>query len=164
MTESCSPQVFPNSGILKTPAYIKTWVGVPVFQTILPYESNDLPRGGGWGSVRNILFSNFTVENASQGPYITQDYGDDGKHSGSSLIDVSNVAFVGFSGSLAASATIAATVNCTKTSPCYNVDFKDLKLKGPNLSASSSSGNNKKYPAGKCTFVETSGVHGLQGC
>ena len=40
-------------------AYIKTWVGALVPQS--SYENAGLPRGGGWGSIRNVLFSNFEV-------------------------------------------------------------------------------------------------------
>lgn len=45
-------------------AYIKTWVGDLVPQNPSAngyYENAGQPRGGGWGSVRNILFSNFIV-------------------------------------------------------------------------------------------------------
>lgn len=70
-------------------AYIKTWVGKLINQT--SYESDYQPRGGGWGSVRNVLFSNFLVHGAGNGPTITQDSGDDGTAPGSSLMEVSNI-------------------------------------------------------------------------
>lgn len=42
-------------------AYIKTWVGELVSGGDRDYESDYQPRGGGWGSVTNILFSNFQL-------------------------------------------------------------------------------------------------------
>jgi hypothetical protein len=55
---------------------IKTWVGALVPQKASAngfYENAGQPRGGGWGSVRNIVFSNFQVEGADAGPTIDQD-------------------------------------------------------------------------------------------
>ncbi|KAG6366784.1 hypothetical protein INS49_000964 [Diaporthe citri] len=57
-------------------AYIKTWVGELVPQD--SYESDYLPRGGGWGVVQNILFENFYVEGAAAGPSISENSGNNG--------------------------------------------------------------------------------------
>ena len=45
-------------------AYIKTWVGALVPQD--SYESEYQPRGGGWGSVRNILFGKSCTDNVAR--------------------------------------------------------------------------------------------------
>lgn len=77
-------------------AYIKTWMGGLVPQD--SYESGGLPRGGGWGTVRNLLFENFYVEGAKNGPTIDQDSGDNGSYAGTSKMLVSNVIFQNFTG------------------------------------------------------------------
>ena len=70
-------------------AYIKTWIGEPAPQE--GYESAGAPRGGGWGEVRNILFSNFEIAGANSGPAITQGNGDNGSFAGTSNMLVSTV-------------------------------------------------------------------------
>ncbi|KAL4866695.1 pectin lyase fold/virulence factor [Aspergillus spectabilis] len=60
--------------------YIKTWMGHLVPQD--HYESGGIPRGGGWGSVRNITFRNVDVNTAERGLLITQDNGDNGSFAG----------------------------------------------------------------------------------
>lgn len=67
-------------------AYIKTWIGEKAPQS--SYESAGLPRGGGWGVVRNILFSNFHLEGANSAAAITQDSGNNGSFSGTSNMQV----------------------------------------------------------------------------
>lgn len=73
-------------------AYIKTWVGALVLQS--SYESNYQPRGADWGSVRNILFANFHDQGADSGPAITEGSGNNGSYSGTSLLEISNIAFM----------------------------------------------------------------------
>lgn len=70
-------QILTYNDDMETAAYIKTWVGELVPQS--SYESDYLPRGGGWGVVTNILFENFYVQGASVGPDITQSSGNNGK-------------------------------------------------------------------------------------
>lgn len=65
--------------------YIKIWMGHLVPQD--NYESGGKPRGDGWGKVRNLLFSNFHLENVSRGPSITQDNGNYGSFAGTSRIE-----------------------------------------------------------------------------
>ena len=77
-------------------AYIKTWMGGLVPQS--SYESAGLPRGGGWGSVKNVLFSNFEVNGSDAGPGITQSNGDNGSYAGTSKMSLSNIAYVNFTG------------------------------------------------------------------
>ncbi|KAL9625433.1 MAG: hypothetical protein Q9160_000496 [Pyrenula sp. 1 TL-2023] len=73
-------------------AYIKTWVGVPTLQTGSGngvYESGGVPRGGGTGAVRNILFENFEIMGANNAAAISQSSGSNGNGSlgGTSLLE-----------------------------------------------------------------------------
>lgn len=135
-------------------AYIKTWVGALVPQDDRGYESDYQPRGAGWGSVRNIVFSNFRVEGADSGPSINQDSGDNGTFSGTSLMDVSNVAFVNWTGWLNGKET-TASVSCSTVHPCYNIDLENVELRTAENSTSTGSG--------KCEYIEEGGVHGIEG-
>ena len=106
-------------------AYIKTWMGGLVPQS--SYESGGLPRGGGWGVVRNLLFSNFEVYGASSGPAINQNSGDNGSYTGTSKMEVSNVSFENFTGYLAGSTT-AASFTCSDVHPCHGISVKNVTL------------------------------------
>lgn len=137
-------------------AYIKTWMGGLVPQS--SYESAGKPNGGGWGSVENVLFSNFIVHGASAGPAITQDNGDNGSYAGTSLMSISNVAFVNFTGYLDdVTDDVIASVSCSEVHPCYNIDFQNIDLY-PSKNASTYGGNVT------CQYTATGGVHGLPGC
>ncbi len=68
-------------------AYIKTWIGEQAPQS--SYESAGLPRGGGWGNVRNVLFSHFDIQGANLAAAITQSSGNNGSFSGTSNMLVS---------------------------------------------------------------------------
>jgi galacturan 1,4-alpha-galacturonidase len=135
-------------------AYIKTWVGALVPQSF--YESAGLPRGGGWGSIRNVLFSNFEVYGADVGPAITQDNGDNGSYSGTSLMSISNVAFVNFTGYLEGTSKEIASISCSDVHPCYNIDFENVVLY-PRENATTPGD-------GLCKYTAEGGVHGLKGC
>lgn len=105
---------------------IKTWVGALVPQNPSAngyYENAGLPRGGGWGSVRNIHFSNFVVQGADAGPTIDQNSGNNGSFAGTSLMDISNIAFTNFTGWLSGkeSKNRTASVSCSKVHPCFNI-------------------------------------------
>ncbi|KAF7714264.1 Galacturan 1,4-alpha-galacturonidase [Penicillium ucsense] len=134
-------------------AYIKTWIGALVPQK--GYESAGLPRGGGWGSVSNILFSNFDIQGANLGPAITQDSGNNGSFSGSSLMSISNVAFVNFTGNIATTKSRTSSVSCSKVHPCYNIDFDNVALYPTNSTT---------VGTGSCKYTADGGVHGLSGC
>ncbi|KAE8149622.1 galacturan 1,4-alpha-galacturonidase C [Aspergillus avenaceus] len=135
-------------------AYIKTWSGVPTPQD--HYESAGLPRGGGWGNVRNILFSNFDIEGADVGPVITQNEGNNGSFDGTSLMTVSNVAYANFTGFVLKEKDVISTVSCSKTHPCYNIDFDNVVLYP---------GSNAPNPGvGSCKYTAKGGIHGLEGC
>lgn len=136
-------------------AYIKTWTGIPVNTS--GYESGNQPRGGGWGNIRNILFSNFWVQGADSGPAITQDNGANSSTKGTSLLAISNVAFVNFTGHLsgAEKANRTVSVSCSRVHPCYNVDFENVDLRVSEDSTSTGTSS--------CSLVALGGVHGLNG-
>ncbi|KAJ5911459.1 galacturan 1-4-alpha-galacturonidase C [Penicillium subrubescens] len=134
-------------------AYIKTWVGALVPQS--SYESAGQPRGAGWGSVTNVLFSNFDIQGANSGPAITQDNGNNGSLSGTSLMSISNVAFVNFTGTIDTSKSTTASVSCSKAHPCYNIDFDNVVLYPVNSTTAGT---------GTCKYTADGGVHGLSGC
>ncbi|EAW23158.1 putative extracellular exo-polygalacturonase [Aspergillus fischeri NRRL 181] len=135
-------------------AYIKTWVGALVPQS--SYESAGLPCGGGWGNVRNILFSNFEVQGANAGPSVNQDSGNNGSYSGSSLMTVSNIVFANFTGYTSGGTSVTSKVSCSEVHPCYNIEFDDVLLY-PGKNASN-------LGTGSCKYTANGGVHGLEGC
>ncbi|TKA56114.1 putative galacturan 1,4-alpha-galacturonidase C, partial [Friedmanniomyces simplex] len=133
-------------------AYIKTWVGKLVSGGDRDYESDFLPRGGGWGSVTNMLFSNFHVYGASAGGVVSQDSGDNGTAKGTSNMLISNVAFVNFTGYLNDRPT-TASVSCSERQPCYNIDYRNYTLYTSN--------NDTSTGVASCEWTETGGVHGV---
>jgi galacturan 1,4-alpha-galacturonidase len=86
--------IVPNNGGIRNGAYIKTWIGSLALQT----AAGGVPRGG--GVVRNVLFSNFNLHGPSDGTAIAQNSGNNGSAYLPSKMQVSNVAFVNFTGSL----------------------------------------------------------------
>ncbi|TVY34599.1 putative galacturan 1,4-alpha-galacturonidase C [Lachnellula occidentalis] len=136
-------------------AYIKTYVGALVPQS--GYESAGLPRGGGWGVVRNILFQNFKIQGAGIGPNINQDSGNNGSFSGTSKMQVSDVRFVDFEGYMAgAKGNRTAVVSCSTVHPCYGIELDGMKL-------ASSENATEVGAQGTCSYVEEGGVKGLTG-
>jgi galacturan 1,4-alpha-galacturonidase len=148
--------ILTHNADMEDSAYIKTWVGVQLPQA--SYESAGLPNGGGWGTVQNIVFENFFVQGAGIGPAITQDNGDNGSFVGSSLMEVSNIAFVNWTGYVNAGTNLrTASVSCSKVHPCFNIAIKNVTL-APSINAT-------ETPAmGTCQFTATNGVSGLVGC
>lgn len=137
-------------------AYIKTWIGVQLPQS--SYESAGEPNGGGWGSVENIVFSNFDIQGANAGPGISQDSGDNGSYPGTSLMQISNIAFVNFTGYLnsAPSNDAVAKVSCSKVHPCYNIAFDNVDIHpAQNISS---------FGGVSCAYTASGGVNGLSGC
>ena len=129
--------------------YIKTWMGHLVPQE--NYESGGKPRGGGWGKIRNLLFSNFYLVDVSRGPYITQDNGNNGSFSGTSKMEVSNIVFRNFTGTLKEPAdSRLGDISCSKVYPCYNISFEMME----NLEAAE----------GWCQWTEPGTIFGLPGC
>ena len=133
---------------METSAYIKTWVGALVPQS--SYESAGLPRGDGWGVVNNIRFEDFHVEGADAGPLITQDSGDNGSFPGTSKIEISNVAFVNFTGYTWTDTT--ASISCSNVHPCFNIAIEGLDLQ---VNQTGDVGSET------CQYNARGGVHGL---
>jgi galacturan 1,4-alpha-galacturonidase len=137
-------------------AYIKTWMGGLVPQS--SYESAGLPRGGGWGVVRNILFANFLIKGAAIGPNINENSGDNGSYSGTSLMEISNIAFVNFTGYMEGAKGIrTAVVSCSKVYPCFNIALR-------NMSLAASENGTYTGAVGTCSLTAAGGVTGLEGC
>ncbi|KAI9713204.1 MAG: hypothetical protein M1820_001189 [Bogoriella megaspora] len=132
-------------------AYIKTWVGALIPQS--SYESAGQPRGGGWGSVRNIEFANFNLQGPDNGIGISENSGDNGTFKGTSLLDVSNIAFVNFTGYT--NAGKAGSFSCSNVHLCYNIDVKNWTVTaGQNATGTGTFG---------CAYIEPGGVHGVTG-
>jgi len=134
-------------------AYIKTWVG-----KLLPqpsYESAFQPRGAGWGNVRNILFSNFKLVGAQLATAITQDSGDNGTFPGTSLMTVSNVAFVNFTGYVnttgAANTSVVNDISCSGINPCYGITYDNFNV----------SNLNSQTEITTCQYTRAGGVFGV---
>jgi len=136
-------------------AYVKTWIGVPTAQK--GYESAGVPRGGGWGEVYNITFSNFDVQGADGPPTISQDNGISGKKelSGTSKMQVSKITFENFRGFLNGRSSITANINCSKVKPCFDIVFRNMRLNPKNGAGD--------FGEGRCHNVKPGGVVGLSG-
>jgi len=136
-------------------AYIKTWVGDLVPQD--SYESEYQPRGGGWGSVRNVQFSNFVIEGADSGPSISEASGDNGSYAGTSLMEISNIAFVNFTGYLSGHErnNRTASVSCSNVHPCFNIAYDNVTL--------TTAENSTSTGTSSCSYVSPGGVHGVSG-
>ncbi|TAQ84059.1 hypothetical protein B7494_g7614 [Chlorociboria aeruginascens] len=135
-------------------AYIKTWVGALVPQT--SYESGGLPRGGGWGVVKNITFQNFWLEAAAIGPQINQNSGDNGSYAGTSLMQVSDIVFLNFTGHVATTGNRTAAISCSEYYLCFDILLEDISL------AVTTNGTAEEA-IGTCTWVEPGGVVGMVG-
>lgn len=130
--------------------YIKTWVGelVPTDD----YESGYVPRGGGWGVVRNITFSNIDVGDAQRAVVITQDNGDDGTSKGTSKMEISGIRFENYTGILKSSNEV--TVSCSKGHPCFDIDFEGFDVLA----------EDGEEITGSCKWTAEGGVTELYGC
>ncbi|RYP50866.1 hypothetical protein DL768_003701 [Monosporascus sp. mg162] len=127
--------------------YIKTWMGHLVPQD--SYESEGQPRGGGWGNVRNITFSNFVLDKVSRGPYITQNNGDNGTFAGTSKMEISNITFRNFTGNLLNSGYRLGDISCSRENPCFDIYFEDMDLEARE---------------GTCRWYNDGTIYGLPGC
>lgn len=117
------------------------------------YESAGEPRGGGWGNVTNVVFSNFDIDGASVAPLINQNSGDNGSYSGTSKMQVRDVTFVNFTGVLSSSNNVAS-LSCSENLPCDGIVFEGMDLK---------SSDNDSMTA-KCKYVAVDTFEGLSGC
>jgi len=109
------------------------------------------------GVVQNIRFENFFVQGSNIGPEITQDSGNNGSYSGTSLMEISNVAFVNFTGyTTGGKGNQTASISCSKVHLCYNITLRNISL--------ASAPNGTQYPAqGTCSYTAPGGVSGMNG-
>ncbi|KAK2730900.1 extracellular exo-polygalacturonase [Colletotrichum kahawae] len=136
---------------LRIGVYIKTCIGELAPQD--HYESAGEPRGGGWGRVRNITFSNVYYENVNNAPSINQNNGNNGSFAGTSNMDVSDINFLNFTGILSG-CTNRVSLSCSATHKCGNIKFEDIGLL--------TSSNITTTCTGKWTLPDA--VTGLPGC
>lgn len=109
------------------------------------------------GVVQNILFENFYLQGAAIGPAITQDSGDNGSYVGTSLMEISNIAFVNFTGyTEGGKGNRTASVSCSNVHPCFNIALQNVSL------ATSATGT-PESAQGTCQFIAPNGVSGLTG-
>lgn len=130
--------IYPHNGQQGNAAYIKTWIGVPVPQSF--YESCCKPRGGGWGSVRNLVFRNFRLHGPQRIGAINQDSGDtsNGTYAGTSNMEISNVVYANFTGFLSGQAPNGDVmqIECSKRKPCFNIALQNITAtNGPNTTS-----------------------------
>ncbi|KAI0116312.1 putative galacturan 1,4-alpha-galacturonidase C [Nemania sp. FL0031] len=135
----------------KSGFYIKCWTGALVYQN--SYESEYQPRGGGWGSVRNITIENLDVTGASRAFTITEDEGDDGNHRGSSKLAVSDITLRNVTGTLSSQSN-TISISCSNAYPCDDIVLEDIN----NVDSAGDAA------ALTCTYVADGGVTGLGGC
>jgi hypothetical protein len=108
--------------------------------------------------VQNIRFENFHLVGPAIGPDITQDSGNNGSFSGTSKMEISNIAYVNFTGYLAgAKGNRTAAISCSKVNPCYNIALKGIEL-APSVNASA-----QTQAVGTCAYVASGGVSGMSG-
>lgn len=138
----------------KHAAYIKTWMGVPTVQDG-DYESGDVPRGGGWGKVRNVVFEGVRVEGGISGPVIDQDSGAGGNSTveGTSKMEVSEITFRDFTGYLDGEETVVE-ISCGEVEPCFDIYFEDVDIKVEKGSDDAGDAT--------CKWVEEGGIHGIE--
>ena len=118
-----------------------------------PNTPTDISRG----VVQNIRFENFFIEGATTGAAITQDSGNNGSYSGTSLMEVSNIAFVNFTGyTQGGKGNRTASVSCSKVHPCFNVAFQ-------NVSLADAANGTETGAIGSCSYIQPGGVFGLSG-
>ncbi|KAK2764498.1 hypothetical protein FQN54_009193 [Arachnomyces sp. PD_36] len=138
----------------KWPAYIKTWMGVPTLQDDGDYESGGVPRGGGWGVVRDVVFEGFRVEGAGAGVSIYQDNGAVGNETveGTSKMQISDVTFRDFEGYLDGQDE-TVSISCSEVEPCFDIFFEDMDLRVEEGSDDTGEAS--------CQWVEEGGIHGV---
>jgi hypothetical protein len=135
-------------------AYIKTWIGGQAMQKN-SYESAGQPRGGGWGRVRNVTFSNFDIQGADGAPSVNQDQGNNGNYTGTSKMEVSKITWENFTGYLNGKSSITASLVCSKVHPCSDLTFRNMKLR-PKKAADG-------FGQSRCKNVKAGSTKGLKG-
>ncbi|RYP09314.1 hypothetical protein DL764_001361 [Monosporascus ibericus] len=118
--------VFDGVSSLRDSVCIKAWMGE--LQPQDSYEPGGLPRGGGWGLVRNITFRNFRPHGPSHGPMITQNAGNNGRgFEGTSKMEVWDVLFQNLTG-LLAGVKRTATFGCSFVHTCSGIEVRNISL------------------------------------
>ncbi|KAK1473150.1 glycosyl hydrolase family 28 [Colletotrichum abscissum] len=131
--------------------YLKTWIGELVPQD--GYESAGESRGGGWGRIHNVIFSNVQYERVNNAPSFYQNNGDNGSFAGTSNMEISNVVFANITGTLSG-ATNRVSLTCSQRFPCHDISFRNVDLIAGNGTTTSCTG--------RWTLADT--VSGLPGC
>jgi hypothetical protein len=109
------------------------------------------------GVVQNIRFENFFVQGAGIGPAINQDSGDNGSYAGTSKMEVSNIAFVNFTGyTQGGRGNRTADVSCSAVHPCFNIALQ-------NVSLADATDGTAEPAQGTCSYIAPHGVSGLAG-
>jgi galacturan 1,4-alpha-galacturonidase len=109
------------------------------------------------GIVKNILFSNFLLHGPSIAAQITQNSGNNGSYSGSSLMEISDVTFSKFTGyTTGGKGNRTAAVSCSTVKPCFDILFDNFEV--------ASEENGTEFGAqGTCSYIQKGGVVGLEG-
>jgi galacturan 1,4-alpha-galacturonidase len=107
--------------------------------------------------VQNLRFENFYVQGAASGPAITEGNGDNGSYAGTSKLEISNIAFVNWTGyTEGGKGNRTASVSCSNVHPCFNIAFQNISLAAEaNGTATSAQGT--------CSYIAKNGVRGLTG-
>lgn len=102
-------------------AYIKTWTGVPS-----GYPPNG--GGGGLGYAANLLFSNFTLHNATGIFAVTQctSYNDATGNCDTSEFNIRNLRLEDWSGD--GVSDVVASVQCSAASPCSGLEIEGVDI------------------------------------
>jgi galacturan 1,4-alpha-galacturonidase len=97
------------------------------------------------------------VQGAGIGPAISQDSGDNGSYAGTSKMEISNIAFVNFTGyTQGGKGNRTAVVGCSSVHPCFNVALQ-------NVSLADAAGGMPEPAQGTCSYIAPNGVSGLVG-
>ena len=105
--------------------YIKTFTGVQQ-----GYPPNG--GGGGKGFLKNVSFSDFTVQNTSIPFVVTQCVSFEGadQYCNTSLFNLEDISFTGLKGTLNSGTNgTVAQIQCSGDSPCHGFEIKDVDLK-----------------------------------
>ncbi|KAH6665818.1 putative extracellular exo-polygalacturonase [Halenospora varia] len=105
------------------------------------------------GKVHNPTFENVDATGAARGLLITQDNGNNGSYSGTSKMEISDIVFKNFLGTVTSSGN-TASISCSSVYPCSGIYFTGMELV-------SSTGVGL---TGSCKYTTAKGIHWLSGC
>ena len=107
--------------------------------------------------MQNVRFENFFIQGATIGAAISEDSGDNGSYPGTSLMEISNIVFVNFTGyTQGGKGNRTASISCSNVHPCFNIAFQNVSL-GDSANAT------EIPPQGTCSYIAPGGVTGLNG-